>query len=173
MTTLNKINVKGVEYNLGGSGGEEIKSMQIPLEFKNIYEEDDIYHEGDILGIEGILQLSINEFDYSRGIVIDFFDKNGNWLHCMTYAMNYGAEDIYIRDMIQNGDIYAMLGSMYLESSGDTYYWEAPHAGNESYIEFYYDGSDDDFRRFLRKTTKVIVYGYPVTKASPTVIYEL
>ena len=168
---IEKIRVKGVDYDLGGSGGGSgVKSMRIPLEFEFFYPNEFFNTEY----IEAELDLGINQFDFSRPISIDFRDENDISLHVATYnPVKHEWNDIGLINMFDL-DINILFNGMTLFSSGDLkFYYDWIDMESVIWFQLLIEEASPSIFDFLLKTKEVIVYGYELTPASPTNLEEI
>lgn len=108
LTTLNKVNIKGVEYEIGGSGGDEYKSFDIDLDYSDSDEEYfRVYFDFDNTGSNELL------IDWAKTVIIDLMTEdgreNGHMAKSISLVVDSGGS-IYMKGLNQRNKL------LYLES---------------------------------------------------------
>lgn len=113
LTTLNKVNIKGVEYEIGGSSGESYKSFDIDLDYSDSDEEYfRVYFDFDNTGSSNVL------VDWAKPVIIDLMAEDGRMAKSISLIVDSGGA-LYMKGLNQGDNVLfidSFLGGAFLSN---------------------------------------------------------
>lgn len=167
LTTLNKVNIKGVEYEIGGSDNYRTTESEVTCEY---------YHEEETMHV--CFDFDTNEtatfkIDWTKPVRIDVFDEENENITA-SFIMGGNDYGIYIGVKLLKREEEFMV-----QDKIDGATLNNAYSDNWIVLMFYaYEEKDDEivdavFDGFFSGTRKIIVHYVPVNEYSPILQAEL
>lgn len=167
LTTLNKVNIKGVEYDLGGSGGDAYRTMNALAwtEYSGEVDKIVLRFDFDYIGSNEAF------VDWSKPVRIDLLDTDGsvNGYFSLNVSV-YNNVDIWFRSFREQAMLYNLShlvdGCFFSSDDTSNYLIILLHIQeNQDFIE-------DELGGVAERDFEIAVHYVPVNEYSPILSVE-